>query len=895
MALTADSRQPGTLPAADDTSQGAPGLETARVSAAVARSRAGFFATCRLSLAVGLGFVLLLGPVTSWPGDVYVWYERVTQASVGVRLYTLPGFSYPPVWGYVLSALGLAAHSAHLGPGVLGSPNTLWLRLSPDYLPPVITSVAFNAALKVVLVAMDLASAWLLWRLVILLTANIGLAKRAVTIFVLSPIVLVSVGLHGAFDVLVPLFMLGALVARLEGRPAVSGALLALGTLAKIEPAFLVPLFAASWWWLLEHEEASGPNPLRQRVARLSSFLGGGVAATVMVLTPIAIDGNLSRLIVDVFTRSTGSTSLGGLGLSGLLGLPGLESLLGLLSGRENHVVGVGLEAAMLAAAFSAAAMWACHGRRTGTSLVALSSAVVAATLLVAPVAQPQYLVWLVGPVCALAANRTALRRCAVALGAAGAIYLLGIAGPLLVLSPLLARIGHLSTVVSFSIMFTRSHLALGLSPGRLATDAACLLSVASLSAITVLALRTGLEEWGARRSKPDVARSRVAAPWVARAEMRRASARLLAVVGATLAACEVLSLVPVPGMSPAIVVGAASGRGGRDMILQVSVPRTGTLADDIVAFASSGNVVVHRVAFYEDITYPDSGSTWAETIGVENNLEALGQAAGEPWRFSSVATSGLRALLLDLGAARGTVLVMTSGVLPRAVFSRTLDLVHPWLTAGGILVWSGDVPGYYASGPAAQVATFPETGSGTSRYRPPHFSPRVQVLGLGGISRLLGGISRLRGGSHPLVLGRWYATAGQPSAWASALHLVYPYVHAGPPLDELTAWHATALGYENGSTVSISFLPVGKGGVLLFGGFSLASVVASDTARILESDCLGALRPPAALSLRPGDRGSLAVPVPPGSGRVEVMSFNPLVPEVTTREVTLEGRSTGK
>lgn len=859
-----------------------------RIDQPASAASAGFFTSCRFALILGLGVPLLLGPITSWPGDVYVWYERVTQASVGVHLYALPGFSYPPAWGYVLGAFGLVAHALHLGPSAFGQPNPLWLRVTSDFLPPVITSFAFNAVLKALLVAMELGSAWFLWRLVVLLGGDERLARRAVSLFVFSPIVLVSVGLHGAFDVMVPLVVLACLVARLAGRPVVCGALVALGVLAKIEPAFLAPVLLASWWWPLAGERPAGDAPTR-RLAGVGLFLAGGIGAAAALLAPLAADKSLGSFMVDVFTRVDGPAALGGLGVMGLLRLPGLESVLTAVGGRENHVVGVALEASMIATAVGAAVVWVRARERTGTLLVALSVVVIAVTLLLSPITQPQYLVWLVGPLCALACGSTALRRLTLGVGAAGALYLFGIAGPLVVVAPLLVRIGETRLVASSVATFTRSNLVFGMSDGALATDLACILSVLAVGAVIVFAGRAAAKESARRPSRRAAGAAETAVPTVdtvmttaaplysaaRRAKERRLTGRVLAGVVAAFASCELLSVVPLPApVAPLAATASAAGHGRAT--IDVSVSAGGTVADDVVAFASSGRRTVRSVVFFEDIAYPESGSTWSEVVGVQDNLEALATAAKVPWHFATVSTAGLRRLLQRPRKAAGTVLVMTSGVLPTAVFSRTIDLIRPWLEAGGILVWSGDLPGYYASGPAPQVATVSEVGRGASSQRVIHFSPEVQVLGVGGADRLLGS-------SAGLTLGRWYAPAERPSAWATALRLVYPYVHFGPSLEAVSARRAAALGYENGSTVSSSFVSVGRGGVLLFGGFTFASVVASDAARILESGALAALGSPATALLQPGSHRLLTVSVPPGARRLVVVSFNPMVPQLRT------------
>src|SRR5437867_1891806 len=63
---------------------------------------------CAWTAYIGLMIRYVLAPFTSWPHDVATWQGVAAGSMHHLSLYQRPGFSYPPMWGYVLQAVATA-------------------------------------------------------------------------------------------------------------------------------------------------------------------------------------------------------------------------------------------------------------------------------------------------------------------------------------------------------------------------------------------------------------------------------------------------------------------------------------------------------------------------------------------------------------------------------------------------------------------------------------------------------------------------------------------------------------------------------------------------------------------------------------------------------------------
>lgn len=201
----------------------------------------------------------------------------------------------------------------------------------------------------------------------------------------------------------------------------------------------------------------------------------------------------------------------------------------------------------------------------------------------------------------------------------------------------------------------------------------------------------------------------------------------------------------------------------------------------------------VATVYFYYDSTYPLSYSNAIDWYGLSQHLEIASGFRGVPLNVVVVNAAQLPGILLSPPTA-GEVLVLASGVLPDTVFTKTLNLVTPWVESGGILVWIGDKIGTYSGVPGVSLK-FPSAVN-------PGSNGTAQFLNV----TLLNGTSQFYNASSPL---------------ATAFNIDYT---PGIRFDDLNvtrleAFNGTVLGNLDKGFTNIASVPLGRGLILYFGG----------------------------------------------------------------------------
>ena len=327
--------------------------------------------------------------------------------------------------------------------------------------------------------------------------------------------------------------------------------------------------------------------------------------------------------------------------------------------------------------------------------------------------------------------------------------------------------------------------------------------------------------------------------------------------------------------LTVAVVQGPSGvGPGGSLVHVDVTLRAGGQPVDaTAILFPVTNASAMGPVVFYIDPAYPilgDLGSIYGVWDHLGPELRARGYAGG-----MSMANATQLADLMNSTAT--PVVVMATGVMPRTILNRTRNLVRPWLERGGVLVWAGDYLGAYIGGTNTTDVNWDQAWN-------LQYEGEKDVFG----SPVVG------------VNTTFPGTVNGSTAVSAWLDIRYPYAYEGANLSYLGGFGGFALGGVANNTkdnvsfphTSLAWIPVGRGGVLLFGygpvlpyGYSAEDAVAGDIAQALRSGILWWDR-----SILPGvanvtlDRGgvatvSLNVLVPAGdpAAMVYVYSRGPL------------------
>lgn len=850
-----------------------------------------FWVACKWTLVIGLALRLVLAPFTSISSDVVVWAQVIQHGIDGIGIYTRPGFSYPPVWGYLLSAAGVVAgHIGVSGPSLVRG-NAIFRVLAQEtgLFGATVTTPLVTALLKVPLIASDVVVAWLVWRLSAMLGAGTVARRAAVAAWFLNPLVVYESSVHGAFDTLVALSVLMALVARVERRYVLSGAALAFGVFVKLSPAFLVPLFLVSCLWPLIGE-AEG-----RRLRNIIAMIVGGLGATLALSVPLIVTGEVASSIANVFARGSVQPVIGGVSVFGFTNIPALSTFATTATQPGSQLPLLG-EISDVLVALVGASFWIVLRRRSQIRMVAVTSIILIGILLIGPLTNPQYVVWAMAPLAALSVGRPWIRNGLLCVGIGGICFDMGLVGPSGLLGPLSVITGWPSPGLIAREMqwLLTSRAWFGYTPGSVLRVAGWSLTMVGL----VVTIGNAVLSHVLRAPRGDAAMQSSGeygdtAAWRSsrgrRWRLGSQVGQLAAVVGALTLLAEVV--VMSPGQAPVqLTARYTPGPGSGGVTWHVAQVPPGRL--HVTALTAASSPPGRNVVLYVGSSYPLSGSSSYEVQGLVNHLPVDLRQDGAAIPVSTVGAVGLIHALRPSGAT-GRVVVLATGTLPRTVWSSTVNLVSPFLWAGGLIVWGGDLPGYYSVGPSPTMtatASPVKTPSFTCGPRPERAKryplvKAVSVLGTPGVDRFLGASNVL-----PSTWG-WSCAAAVPSQVASALSLSSDSLHAGPTTAWLARHGGTSLGYVSRGRSSISWIPQGAGGILLFGGRVNGASLASDAALILS---LGGIRPDLRVledqNVSSGNRGivriSLSQPLGAG-GRIGLVVSNSLGTVLATTSVS--------
>lgn len=786
---------------------------------------------------LGLLIRYVLAPYTSAPQDVATWEGSAVASMHHLGLYQRPGFSYPPVWGYLLRGIATALSLAGINPSALGQTDPTFGTLSAqtNSFSALIPSPLFNVAYKTVLFIFDLGTSMLLYRAALVFTQSRTRATIAFASWFLNPFVIYESAVHGAFDGIVAFFIVAGVALMLAGRFAWSGAALAAGMMTKLTPLLLLPLF------LLFAFLPGRPGAARRINVRAAGLVALGFAATLaLALVPALAAGEIRGMLESVFSRGGTSITVGGLSLWGLTRLSASASVFWWAIGHPVGVRLISLVGVLVGvSAVTLVSSILLRRRDWEWGLVTGSGGVLGVALLFAPLTQPQYLEWMLPLVILVVVAAPARAWQLIALSGSPIVMSLGYLGPIALVAPLsewTRVIAPADVAASVANWFARG-------PGKWGTSykddygtGADLLALPAMVAVVLSSLRIRTRRrfrddaalgagTTAQPELPGYAQRGSTDPVQGRSASRLGTFAITALAASLVAvgAGEALSYAPWrPRDVTHVQVGEVAAMGGG-----TQVTGSVSLASDengvrLLAVPVSTTPVDRQVTIYIDPRYPMSGSDLRTTQGVFDHLSAELAIRRYPHPVTSTDATGLRNLFDDIGQASSRAVVVTTGVLPATVFSRQVDLVKPWVDAGGLLIWGGAPIGYYSGRPGGVLDPA---------------DSRANLRDLGPVL-LLG----------PGTVNVHYAPGRQaavPSAIASALDLEYRSTSGGVLAAAVGTAGATILGWADDFYSSLTSFGVGRGTILVFGGDIFDEVaVAHDLTLVLMTNVLDASGP---------------------------------------------------
>jgi len=791
---------------------------------------------------IGLLVRLVLAPFTSFPNDDAPWLTMVVNGMQHLPVYARPGYSYPPVWGWLLELLGevlrllgvttrsLSTHDLRLNQANQITGGALSLS---------VTSPLFNLCVKSILTLFDLATAAMLASVAPSVSTLRRSRELAFGLYFLNPLVVNGSAVQAGFDTLVAFWVAAVVALVIVRRPLLAGAALGMGVVTKLTPVFLAPLVLA----VVVGSSGRAAHSRTRWTRNASLVVGGGLFAVAIVLVPLAATGQFPGFVEFTFSRVQTGLKLGGIGLGGLRDFRALTSL---YTTAQKHN-GVLLKASLVCELVVAAgvAIWALFRPRESAAVTVLAGSVVvmAVLLLTTPTSQPAYGLWLMPPAVLLCTVRPrAFVPPLAAFSLAAATFSLTYTGLQQVLFPL-AEYTKLVSPVSLADSIVRwFRRPTGLWGSTYNGN-----YVSVCSAITILGLLALIRASLVTRRSGEPSSAGSKRPGGAKA---RAPSAIFAVVTAVLLIAEAVSLaVPSPGPGSLSSEVMTATRQGTRLDVTLSARR---VADEnalrVVTFAAASPRRIQEVEVVVDANLPVEATNLKVLRGVYDVLKSEFALRGYPSRLITIDRNGLRRTLLDTQRAQDIAVIDLSGVLPATVFGPHLNLVTPWLAAGGTLFFGGGQIGYFSGMPGVALAnTKGLSGKGTSEL-------------LGEASTKLpheGGRQATNASPVTVALEIQY----QDATYAPSLrHLEGPIVTLG-----YTGRYKLVRGTKqlHGFYSSITSYPVGSGHLVIFGGYMYdATEAAEDIALIEMTGILNATSAPQYSTIRLDRSGHARFPL---------------------------------
>lgn len=190
-------------------------------------------------MAVGLLIRLLLAGTTSWNYDIHVWYQFASDLKTGIGIYTNRTFSYPPGAALILVIIYLPL-ILFSGPDQWGRYSGVVDKLGAKSLlfTPIINSPFFGYYTKIPIFAAEIALLYVLY-LTYKNTIPIHKMKLLALVFYLSPLIIFINAVHAQLDIYVVLALAIAVLFYKKEQFLWAGLALGFATSIKLYPGFL--------------------------------------------------------------------------------------------------------------------------------------------------------------------------------------------------------------------------------------------------------------------------------------------------------------------------------------------------------------------------------------------------------------------------------------------------------------------------------------------------------------------------------------------------------------------------------------------------------------------------------------------------------------------------------
>ncbi len=243
----------------------------------------------------GLAIRLALSPFFADYNDFSFWTGTAFDVMDGEGIYREYNYWYPPVWGYIISALTPILDLFGCTPldTVIDGASSSGYRVGDGF----ITDPLAVFIIKLPLIFSDAACGYLVYSITKRITSDKRKGLVAAAVWTFCPLTVFTSAVQGQFETIEALFLLLALWAYLKNSYLESGAFIALSILTKPFSALaLIPLTALIW---------TKGQDRNQSLKHTGMYIAGGLVVTAFIVLPQLIFGETEYLFGFLSNRSS--------------------------------------------------------------------------------------------------------------------------------------------------------------------------------------------------------------------------------------------------------------------------------------------------------------------------------------------------------------------------------------------------------------------------------------------------------------------------------------------------------------------------------------------------------------------------------------------------------------
>lgn len=236
--------------------------------------------------------------------DSAYWATVVRNIRSGSGLYSVDGYYYTPVWGYLLGISDvLATAFVDLGNYLVIVPQAIGIRVEQFYFTAEATKPLFNFIVKTTLVAGNFILAYLIYCIVGELGYSEKNAFRSAALIMICPITIVSSCFIGMPDIYSAVFIAGTILMMLREKYFLAGVFFSISVLTKFFPVFLIFI-------LLAYVVAKYRDDRMMCIRNATKSIIGALIATLVIYAPVIKEGTFFESFRFIFDRAASMKSM---------------------------------------------------------------------------------------------------------------------------------------------------------------------------------------------------------------------------------------------------------------------------------------------------------------------------------------------------------------------------------------------------------------------------------------------------------------------------------------------------------------------------------------------------------------------------------------------------------